>query len=79
MTAIKTDLHNLIDSTDDLQLLEDVFMILTYRKSNQAGNIWKNLTEEQQKEVLKSESEIGKSESWKSHEEVKRRNEKWLR
>ncbi len=43
-----------------------------------AGSLWDGLSEEQKKEVLASESEIGDESAWVSHEEMKRRNSKWL-
>jgi hypothetical protein len=79
MAAIKDDLHKLIDTTTDEQLLEDIFMILSSRKDNRAGSLWEGLTEEQKQEVQASEGEIDDASAWESHEEMKRRNAKWLK
>lgn len=78
MAAIKEELHKLIDTIDDERLLADVFLILSYRSDNKEGILWQKLTEEQRQEVLASESEIGDESAWVSHEELKRRNAKWL-
>ncbi len=78
MTALKKEIHNLIDSTTDEQLLEDIFMILSGRSENKEGQIWKGLSEEQKQETLKSESEIGDDSAWESQEEMKSKNAKWL-
>jgi len=79
MTVIKEDLHRLIDTTDDEKLLEDIFMILSSRKDYKEGTLWESLSEDQKQEVLISESEIGDESAWVSHEEMKRRNAKWLK
>jgi hypothetical protein len=73
MGALKEDLHKLIDSTSDEKLLEEIFMILSSRNEYQEGELWQHLPEEQKKEVLASESEIGNDDAWISHEEMKRR------
>lgn len=78
MGALKDDLHRLIDSTDDEKLLEGIFMILSNHEDYKEGDLWKDLTEEQKAEVLDSEGEIGDSSSWISHEEMKKKNKKWL-
>lgn len=79
MTAIKKDLHKLIDTTNDEKLLEDIFMILSSRRNYKEGSLWTGLTEAQKQEALASESEIGEESAWISQEEMKRRNSKWLR
>jgi len=79
MAAIKEDLHKLIDTTNDKELLEDIFMILSNRRDYKEGSLWKSLSDEQKQEALASESEIDDESAWVSHEEMKRRNSKWLR
>lgn len=79
MAAIREALHKMIDTTNDEKLLEDIFMILSSRRDYEAGSLWRSLTEEQKQEVLASEREIGDESAWVSHEEMKRRNSKWLR
>lgn len=79
MAAIKDDLHKLIDTTTDEKLLEDIFMILSSRSDYKAGSLWSGLTEEQKQEALASEGEVGNESAWESHEEMKRRNAKWLK
>ncbi len=79
MAVIKEDLHKLIDTTDDEKLLEDIFMILSSRRDYKEGNLWESLSEDQKEKVLASESEIGDESTWVSHEEMKRRNSKWLK
>ncbi|MCJ8164975.1 hypothetical protein MKJ04_08965 [Pontibacter sp. E15-1] len=79
MEAIKEELHKLIDTTNDEKLLEDIFMILTGRRDYKEGSLWNGLSEEQKQEVLASENEIGDESAWTSHEEMKRRNSKWLK
>jgi len=79
MGVLKDDLHKLIDSTTDKELLEDIFMILTGRSDYKEGQIWETLNESQKQETLKSESEIDTDSAWESQEEIKKKNEKWLK
>jgi hypothetical protein len=79
MAAIKEDLHKLIDTTNDEKLLEDICMILSSRRDYKEGSLWTGLSEEQKQEVLASENEIGDESAWLSHEEMKKRNDKWLK
>ena len=78
MAVLKEDLHKLIDTTQDEGLLEEIFMILSNRKDYVAGELWNNLSEEQKKEVLASNREIGDDSAWISNEEMKLKNAKWL-
>lgn len=78
MAVLKEDLHKLIDTTQDENLLEEIFMILSSRNDYIQGDLWNNLSEEQKKEVLASNSEIEDNSAWISNEEMKRRNVKWL-
>jgi len=78
MAVLKEDLHKLIDTTHDEKLLEEIFMILSSRNDYVAGELWNNLSEEQKKEVLASNSEIGNDSAWISNEEMRRKNAKWL-
>jgi hypothetical protein len=78
MAVLKEDLHKLIDTTQDENLLEEIFMILSSRKDYAAGELWNNLSEDQRKEVLASNSEIGDGSAWLSNEEMKLKNAKWL-
>jgi hypothetical protein len=77
MAAIKEALYKLIHTTDDEELLKDIFMILSSRCDHKEGDLWNGLTEEQRREVLASESEIGDESAWESHDERRRRNAKW--
>ena len=79
MGVLKDDLHKLIDSTTDKELLEDIFMILTGRSDYKEGQIWETLNESQKQETLKSESEIDTDSAWESQEEIKKKNAKWLK
>ena len=79
MGILKDDLHKLIDTTEDKKLLEGVFMILSGRNDYNQGELWTNLTQEQQQSVLNSEREINDASAWVSHQDIKTANKKWLR
>lgn len=79
MEVLKEDLHKLIDKTNDEKLLEGIFMILSGRKDYNGGELWKDLSEDQRREILESEKELEDSSAWISHEEMKNKNRKWLK
>lgn len=79
MAATKEDLHKLIDTTHDAQLLEEIFMILSSRKDYQEGSLWNGLSAEQKQQVLSSEGELEDQSAWLSHDEMLKRNSEWLR
>ncbi len=78
MAVLKEDLHKLIDTTQDEKLLEEIFMILSSRKEYAVGEFWNNLSKEQKKVVLASNSEIEDNSAWISNEEMRLKNAKWL-
>ena len=79
MGVLKDDIHKLVDSTSDTNLLEDVFMILSSRNSYNQGELWTSLTDQQRKKVLQSESQISNLEDWISNDEVKNISKTWLK
>ncbi|MBC3540114.1 hypothetical protein ACFSC6_16875 [Rufibacter sediminis] len=78
MGALKGDLHKLIETTEDVALLQNIFMILSSRQQ-QPGHIWSSLSEEQKQQVLDSEKEISDFSAWMSHEEMIKANQQWLK
>jgi plasmid stabilization system protein ParE len=51
LAELKTEFHNLIDKTNDLQIIE-LFYNAMNRSVNSDGSIWGSLTAEQQKGVI---------------------------
>tara|TARA_R110001599_G_scaffold3619_1_gene19934 strand:- start:5443 stop:5676 length:234 start_codon:yes stop_codon:yes gene_type:complete len=54
---LKSNLHKIIDSIEDEQLLRAISRFLEKRKSAENGLLWKELTDEQKKEVLQAYEE----------------------
>ena len=59
---LKSNLHKIIDSIEDEQLLRAISRFLEKRENTEDGQLWKELTDEQKKEVLhaydESEDEV---------------------
>ena len=71
---IKSDLHKLIDKTNDLQLLNTIKILLS--KSGTIDN-WKELPKSVQGSIEKALEQIEKGETL-AHEEIKEKHAKWL-
>jgi ferritin-like protein len=75
---LKKDLHNLIDSTDNESLLSDFYALMKRRISGKEGKLWKRLSKEEQEELNLAFKESEKPENLISHEEMRKKHEKWL-
>lgn len=49
---LKTNIHKIVDSIQNEQLLQTLYDFLKTRENSQTGQLWNSLTEEQKKEVL---------------------------
>ncbi|MDA0194184.1 MAG: hypothetical protein O2887_00060 [Bacteroidetes bacterium] len=67
---LKSNLHNLINNIESVELLESVYDFLIQNKNAQSGNLWSSLTEEQRKEVIEAYGESEKEENLIPHSEV---------
>lgn len=76
MNSVKENLHTLIDTISDDELLESVYELLRDQSKNE-GRIWASLTAEQQKEVISITESIGRTESI-PHQIMIELNKKWL-
>lgn len=54
---LKSNLHKIVDRIEDEQLLRAVYSFLEKRENSEDGQMWKQLTEEQKKEVLQAYEE----------------------
>ena len=57
---LRSNLHKMVDRIEDEQLLRSIYSLLKKRESSEDGLMWKQLTDEQKKEVLQAyeESEV---------------------
>jgi len=72
---LKSDLHNLIDNVNDINILNAIKVLINERVSE--SDFWDKLPLDVQKSILKGKEQTKKGES-KSHEEVMGKYEKWL-
>jgi len=54
---LKSNLHKIVDRIEDEQLLRAIYSFLETRERSEDGQMWKQLTEEQKKEVLQAYEE----------------------
>ncbi|MEQ8714826.1 MAG: hypothetical protein RIC80_17535 [Cyclobacteriaceae bacterium] len=69
-TDLKSNLHQLIDSIQNQELLQSIYDILDARKEKASGGIWSNLTDDQRNEVLEAFEESEKEENLVPHAQV---------
>ncbi len=75
---LKKDFHNLIDSIDNENLLSDFYILIKERLSVKDGKLWKGLTKKEQEELDLAFEESKKPENLISHEEMRKKHEKWF-
>ena len=75
---LKQNFHHLIDSIDNEKLLLNFYDLIKKRSSAKEGQLWNNLTDQEQKELLLSLEESKNPENLIDHEEMKKKHKKWL-
>lgn len=75
---IKQSFHHLIDSIDNENLLINFYDLIKKRTTSKEGQLWNNLTELEQQELILSLHESKKPENLVDHEEMKMKHKKWL-
>jgi len=75
---IKKNLHDLIDSIDNENLLINFYDLIKKRTSAKEGQLWSRLTKQEQEELLSTLEESENPENLISHEEMKKKHKKWL-
>ena len=75
---IRKNLHQLIDEIDNDRLLMKFYDLLLKSKVQKEGDLWNQLSDEQRKELLISESESKYKENLVNHEKQKAKHKKWL-
>jgi hypothetical protein len=54
---LKSNLHKMVDRIEDEQLLRAIYSFLENRENSEEGRMWRQLTDEQKKEVLQAYEE----------------------
>lgn len=75
---IKKDIHLLIDTIENENLLKRFHDLLTQSFSNKKENLWDKLSLSEQEELLLSYEESFIESNLLSNEDVKKRYAKWL-
>jgi hypothetical protein len=76
---IKDELHHLIDTIDDEQLLKSYYQLIQSININSGGKLWSALNELEKQELLLGYDESFDQKNLLSHQQVKRQHEKWLK
>jgi hypothetical protein len=74
MTTIelKTNFHQLIDSIEDKNLLQQFFELMSRKRKLKDGELWKKQSQEEIEELLMANEECENPDNLISHEEVKK-------
>ena len=75
---LKKNLHLLIDSIDNENLLISFYDLIKKRSSTSEGQLWTRLTKQEQEELLLALEESDNPENLISHEEMVTKHKKWL-
>jgi hypothetical protein len=75
---IKTNFHQLIDQINNEKLLIKLYRIMEQASSTVDGQLWSRLTEEEQIELLKIESEVQSDNNLIPNEQMQTKHKKWL-
>ena len=75
---LKKSFHLLIDSIDNESLLINFYDIIKKRSSAKDGQLWEKLTNKDKDELLLALEESEDPENLISHEEMKKKHQKWL-
>lgn len=78
LAEIKKDLHSLIDKVDNDELLEVVYQLLNSKASDKEGELLKDLTIEQKKELYQAYEESFNESNLINLENLKVKHLKWF-
>ncbi|MCF8373999.1 MAG: hypothetical protein K9H64_20420 [Bacteroidales bacterium] len=75
---LKANLHNLIDTINNYNLLQRVYSLLDQTVDSEEGYLWSKLSQEEQEEMILIEKESHDPENLIPHSEIKSKHAKWL-
>lgn len=76
---IKEDFHKLIDEIEDEQVLKEYYELIQKLNRTETGKLWKNLTDQERKELMVSYEESLDPKNLIGHKQVKNEHAKWLK
>lgn len=78
LEVIRDQFHDLIDRVQDEAVLVRYLGAISSEIRGESTDFWNDLTPEQQKDILEAIEESKDPANWISHEDVKRKYDKWL-
>ena len=78
IAVIRSEFHQLIDSIQDRELLQEYLEALRRSLNREGGELWFSLTQEQKNRVLSSFEESKHEENLISMEKMTQKHKKWL-
>ena len=79
LANLKTDFHQLIYKIENEELLFSFYQLLVQRSQSKNGQLWESLTDKEKNELLLADEESKDSNNWISDEEVRLKQQQWLR
>jgi len=79
LANLKTDFHQLIYKIENEELLSSFYQLLVQRSQSKNGQLWESLTDKEKNELLLADEESKDSNNWISDEEVRLKQQQWLR
>lgn len=78
LTVLKKNFHELIDTVENKELLDQFYKALAFSALRKEGELWNSLTDTQRKKVLASYKESENKANLINHEQVMKKYSKWL-
>ena len=78
LNTLKYEFHQLIDTIQDKDLLQQFLEAMQYSTSQKEGTLWRSLTENQQEKVMLSYEESLDKDKLIPLDEVAKKHQKWL-
>jgi hypothetical protein len=75
---LKTNFHQLIDKISNEAMLVKFYEIMSTANVSNEGSLWKNLSNEEQQELIEIEKDIHNIENLIDHSAMKLKFKKWL-
>jgi len=75
---LKTNFHQLIDKISNEAMLVKFYEIMSTANVSNEGSLWKNLSNEEQQELIEIEKDIHDIENLIDHSAMKLKFKKWL-
>ena len=75
---IKTNFHHLIDRIDNEQLLVKLYHIMEQASITTDGELWKQLSGDEQTELMRIEEEVQSGGNLISNSRMQAKHKKWL-